>query len=229
MNTARKILKLPKRERDKYIDVVEKLYINYCDNFGTKIMSVKEGASIFTYYGIDFLDAITTNEIIDFLESEKILMREVVREGKEYETATEVTTITIHIDHFNALVSGLNLDTVPKHIQELPEITFDASKRSITCGDKSIQLRDRNSFVKVVLAGIFDSYPQPFALTDDIIVNYGLNESKQTLAGISNSINNRLKTLLQITENPLTYANYIFTLRQGLKLKKIGNDPRDYS
>lgn len=229
MSTAQKILKLPKRERDQYTAVVEDLYTKYKDGYGSGVLLPPNVSGIFSYHDIDFLKSDTLQEIIDFLSSEKVLKWEHIRIGNDYETAEDAITIMIFLDAFNALVSGLKLDTIPKHIQDLPPITFDIGKRVLTCGKKTMQLRDRNSFAKVVLTGLFDSYPEPFTLTDDTMLAYGLSETEQTLAGISNSINNRLKALTKLTENPLTYANYVFTLRQGLKLQKIGNDPRDYN
>lgn len=228
MSTAQKILKLPRRERDQYIAVVEALYIKYKDDYGSKSFVPSSEAGWFSCNDIAFLQS-GTGSVIDFLATEQVLKRDTNRIGNTYETSEVVETVVLFLDAFNALVSGLSLDTVPKHIQDLPPITFDVGKRMLTCGSQEIRLRDRNSFAKVVLTGIFDSYPKPFVLTDDIILDYGLNEGKQTLTGISNSINNRLKTLTKITENPLIYANYVFTLRQGLKLQKIGNDPRHYN
>lgn len=229
MSTAQKILKLPKRERDQYVAVIENLYTKYKDNYGSGVLLPPEVSGVFSYHDIDFLQSDMSETVLDFLEVEQVLKKDTHRVGNDYETSVEEPTAMIFLDAFNALVSGLSLDAVPKHIQDLPAITFDTGKRVLACGKQNMQLRDRNSFAKVVLTGIFDSYPKPFVLTDEIILEYGLSENKQTLAGISNSINKRLKALTGISENPLTYANYVFTLRQGLTLQKIGNDPRDYN
>jgi hypothetical protein len=229
MSTAQKILKFSKRERDRYIEVIERMYVRYKQGFGTSVLVYGSDTEGFEFHEIGFLKPEKSIEVINFLEAEKILQKRTTRIGEEYETAEEVPTLLLLLNAFNALVSGLKLDTVPKHIQDLPELVYDVEKRALTCGKESVQFRDRNSFARVILLGIFDSYPTPFTLTDDILLHYGLNETSQTLSGICSSLNKSLKGLMKINENPLTYANYVFTLRAGLKLSKIGQDPRDYS
>lgn len=132
MSTAQKVLKLPKHERDQYIAVVEDLYARYKDNYGSKLLITAHPSEGFVYHDIAFLRPDVTGPIIDFLAAEQVLRRDTSRIGDDYETSEEVPTVVIFLDVFNALVSGLRLDTVPKHIQDLPTITFDVGERVLT-------------------------------------------------------------------------------------------------
>ena len=87
MSTAQKILKLPKRERDQYIDVVERLYQKYKDGFGTRVLVIGYGTEGFEYHDIDFLLTENLDSIINFLESEKVLQKHTARIGEDYQVS----------------------------------------------------------------------------------------------------------------------------------------------
>lgn len=87
MSTAQKILKLPKRERDQYIDVVERLYQKYKEGFGTSVLVIGSETEGFEYHDIDFLQPKNLDTITNFLESEKVLQKHTARIGEDYQVS----------------------------------------------------------------------------------------------------------------------------------------------
>jgi hypothetical protein len=227
--TAQKILKMPKKERDHYLDVIEALYGKYKEDYGSREFGFDlDSAGAFKYHDVDFLKASST-DVISFLFSEGILKKETIRIGPEYETAVEVQTLVLKLDEFNPLISALNIDEVPKHIRDMSIITLDLSSRTLFYKRKPNQFKDKHSFELVIVKGIFENYPDHFLLDDETIRKYGLEENRQSLNAANFRLNNKLKELTGIKDSFITYSNYIFTLRPGIKVQITGADPRDYN